>query len=167
MPLRRETVLEEQLEDDCWLKLVDPEDILFAAATTLVTIGGGGCVIAQELTSEISNGFVGSRISVWDNAKATAFGRSKAVLSTLDKIPVLPKVENGVGGQVIPVVVDIDVAVDVVKVNPNVDDEVDDVDEVVRGFTKISDCVIIGDSCCDPNAVFVRGCSAKKQNISY
>ena len=83
-------------------------------------------------------------------------------MSTFGKIPFPPKVENVGGGQLIPVGVDIDVAVDVVRVNPNVDDVVDD---VVRGFPKFSDCVVIGVSCCDNNPVFVRGGSAKKKNL--
>jgi hypothetical protein len=42
--------------------LLWPPDSLPAAATTLVTMGGG-FVTAQETTSEMSSGFVGSRMS--------------------------------------------------------------------------------------------------------
>ena len=59
IPLRRETVVDVNL---------------LAAATTFVKIGGGGCVIEQQLTSEMSRGLVGSRMSLRPNG----FGLSKA-----------------------------------------------------------------------------------------
>ncbi len=60
-------------------------------------------------------------------------------MSTFDKIPFPPKDGNvGGGGQLMPVGVDIGVAVvSVVEVNPNVDNGV--VDDVVRGLQKFSD----------------------------
>ena len=47
IPLRRETVVDVNL---------------LAAATTFVKIGGGGCVIEQQLTSEMSRGSASARL---------------------------------------------------------------------------------------------------------
>jgi hypothetical protein len=81
---------------------VDADVNLFAVATTLVRIGGG-CVTEQQLTSEISSGFVGRRISASVSGIDLAADDPSA-FNAFWSIPVPPNV-SGADGKVEPAVV--------------------------------------------------------------
>jgi hypothetical protein len=81
---------------------VDADVNLFAVATTLVRIGGG-CVTEQQLTSDISSGFVGRRIS----ASVNGFDLTADDPSAFNAFWSIPVPPNGSGadGKVEPAVV--------------------------------------------------------------
>ena len=81
MPRSNETVLEGAF--------AGTEVILEAAATTFVRIGGG-CVTEQQLTSEMSSGFVGSRISLSGIGTGLGFDLRTSALSAEWSSPPLP-----------------------------------------------------------------------------
>ena len=81
MPRSNETVLEGAF--------AGTEVILEAVATTFVRIGGG-CVTEQQLTSEMSSGFVGSRISLRGIGTGLGFDLRTSALSAEWSSPALP-----------------------------------------------------------------------------
>jgi hypothetical protein len=112
-----------------------PEENLFAAATTLVTIGGGGCVIAQETTSDKSSGFVGSRISLWER-----LGRRRAELSaTFNPFSSRPLPPNGT-------LENVGVVVDVVEDKVEMKFSEDDAEDEVIGISKFVNKAVLARS---------------------
>ena len=137
MPRSNETVLEGAF--------AGTEVILEAAATTLVRIGGG-CVTEQQLTSEMSSGFVGSRISLSGIGTGLGFDLRTSALSAEWSSPLLPP-----NGPVAGAGDDAVAGVDVVVAGHDINDPplVSCAEVVVK---------VVGTSLC---VVLVRGVSAK------
>ena len=142
MPRSNETVLDGVF--------TDTDVSLVAAATTLVRIGGGGCVTEQQLTSEISSGFVGSRISLRGIGTGLGFDLMTSALRALWSSPLPPNGPVAGAGD------DAVVPAAVVEVAAGCDGTVSS--DVVAGE-------VVGASSCVRMAAFVRNCSVETETL--